>query len=111
MESLQSTLMTYLSQVPDFRHARGQRYSWSYLLALVAAAVAAGQRNVVAMVSWAHAHRQELLAALQPACPRLPSAATCRGCWCTSTWPRWKRKWPPTTRPWTVLMRRAAVSR
>ncbi len=78
MESLQSTLLAYLSQVPDFRHARGQRFAWAYLLALVAAAVAAGQRNVVAMVDWAARHREELLTTLQPACPRLPSAATWR---------------------------------
>lgn len=78
MESLQSTLLAYLGQVPDFRQARGQRFAWAYLLALVAAAVAAGQRNVVAMVDWAQAHRQELLAALHPACPRLPSVATWR---------------------------------
>lgn len=78
MESLQSTLMTYLNQVPDFRHARGQRFAWAYLLALVAAAVAAGQWTVLSMALWARMHRAELLAALQPACPRLPSAATWR---------------------------------
>lgn len=78
MESLQSTLMQYLNQVPDYRHARGQRFAWPYLLALVAAAVAAGQWTVLAMAAWASAHRAELLAALQPACPRLPSPATWR---------------------------------
>ncbi len=78
MESLQSTLMNYLNQVPDFRHARGQRFAWSYLLALVVAAVAAGQWNVLTMAAWALAHRAELLAALQPDCPRLPSPATWR---------------------------------
>jgi hypothetical protein len=78
MESLESTLLAYLRQVPDFRCARGQRFAWAYLLALLAAAVAAGQRNGVAMVDWAQAHRPELLAALRPACPRLPSAATWR---------------------------------
>jgi predicted transposase YbfD/YdcC len=78
MEPLQSTLLAHLSQVPDFRHARGQRFAWSYLLALVAAAVAAGQTSVLAMVSWAHAHAGELYSTLQPACPRIPSAATWR---------------------------------
>jgi predicted transposase YbfD/YdcC len=78
MEPLQSTLLAHLSQVPDFRRARGQRFAWSYLLALVAAAVAAGQTSVLAMVSWAHAHAAELFGALQPACPRIPSAATWR---------------------------------
>lgn len=78
MEPLQSTLLAHLSQVPDFRHARGQRFAWSYLLALVAAAVAAGQTSVLAMVSWANAHAAELFCTLQPACPRIPSPATWR---------------------------------
>ncbi len=51
MEPLQSTLLAYLGQVPDFRHARGQRFAWSYLLALVTAAIAAGQTSILAMVS------------------------------------------------------------
>jgi predicted transposase YbfD/YdcC len=78
MESLQSTLLSYLTQVPDFRCARGQRFAWPYLLALVAAAVAAGQSTVLTMAVWARTHRTELLAALRPRCPRLPSTATWR---------------------------------
>jgi predicted transposase YbfD/YdcC len=78
MDPLQSTLLTYLDQVPDFRCARGQRFAWPYLLALVAAAVAAGQTTVLSMVEWAQAHRTELLATLGPARGRLPSAATWR---------------------------------
>jgi predicted transposase YbfD/YdcC len=78
MEPLQSTLLAHLSQVPDFRRARGQRFAWSYLLALVAAAVAAGQTSLLAMVSWANAHAAELYSTLQPACPRIPSVATWR---------------------------------
>lgn len=34
MEPLQSTLLAHLGQVPDFRHARGQRFAWAYLPAL-----------------------------------------------------------------------------
>jgi predicted transposase YbfD/YdcC len=78
MEPLQSTLLAHLSQVPDFRRARGQRFAWAYLLALVAAAVAAGQTSVLAMVDWAQAHAAELFSTLQPACPRIPSPATWR---------------------------------
>jgi predicted transposase YbfD/YdcC len=78
MEPLQSTLLAHLSQVPDFRRARGQRFAWAYLLALVAAAVAAGQTSVLAMVDWANAHAAELFSMLQPACPRIPSPATWR---------------------------------
>jgi predicted transposase YbfD/YdcC len=78
MEPLQSTLIAHLRQVADFRKARGQRFAWDYLLALVAAAVAAGQTSVVTMVAWAQEHADELIATLQPRCPRIPSAATWR---------------------------------
>jgi predicted transposase YbfD/YdcC len=78
MEPLQSTLLAHLGQVPDFRKARGQRFAWAYLLARVAAAVVAGQTTVLAMSVWADQHAAELLATLQPACPRVPSAATWR---------------------------------
>ena len=53
MEPLQSTLLAHLQQVSDFRKARGQRFAWSYLLALVAAAVVAGQTTVLTMTAWA----------------------------------------------------------
>ena len=49
-----------------------------YLLALVAAAVAAGQTTVLAMSAWAEQHAAERIATLQPACLRIPSAATWR---------------------------------
>jgi predicted transposase YbfD/YdcC len=78
MEPAQSTLLAYLRQVLDYRKARGQRFAWDYLLALVAAAVAAGQTSVVMMVAWAQAHADELFATLQPRCRRIPSAATWR---------------------------------
>ena len=78
MEPLQSTLMAHLRQVPDFRNARGQRFAWTYLLALVAAAVAAGQTTLLTMTDWADQHAAELIATLQPACPRMPSVATWR---------------------------------
>ena len=78
MEPLQSTLLAHLGQVPDFRKARGQRFAWAYLLALVAAAVAAGQTTVFTMSAWAEQHAAELIATLQPACPRIPSVATWR---------------------------------
>ncbi len=78
MEPLQSTLLSYLRQVPDFRKARGQRFAWAYLLALVAAAVAAGQTTLLAMTDWAEKHAEQLIATLQPECPRIPSAATWR---------------------------------
>jgi predicted transposase YbfD/YdcC len=78
MEPLQKTLFASLCQVADFRKARGQRFAWDYLLALVAAAVAAGQTSVAAMVAWAQAHADELFATLRPKRPRIPSLATWR---------------------------------
>lgn len=78
MELAQSTLLAHLTQVPDPRSAQGQRFVWSFLWAIAAAAVLAGQTTVTAIAAWAQAHRQELLAALQPAKPRLPSQATLR---------------------------------
>ena len=82
MEPLQSTLLAQLTQVPDFRKARGQRYAWSYLLAIVTAALVAGQKGVLEMATWAKQHAAELLSTLQPDCPRIPSAATLRRVLC-----------------------------
>ncbi len=82
MEPLQSTLLAYLAQVPDPRCERGRRYSWLYLLAIVAAAIAAGQTTVLDMAQWAQWHKDELIAGLQPQRPRLPSAATLRRALC-----------------------------
>jgi predicted transposase YbfD/YdcC len=78
MEPLKSTLLDYLTQVPDPRCRRGRRYAWSFLLALVASALLAGQRTVLDMALWSQRHAAELLAELQPARPRLPSPATLR---------------------------------
>lgn len=78
MEPLPASLLAYLTQVPDYRKARGQRFTWTYLLALVATAVAAGQTTALAMVSWANAHAPELFSTLQPTCPRIPAPATWR---------------------------------
>jgi predicted transposase YbfD/YdcC len=78
MEPLESTLLGYLNQVPDYRDRRGQRFAWSYLLALMAAAIAAGQTSMVAMVAWANEHAADLIASLRPGCPRIPSEATWR---------------------------------
>ena len=37
-----TTLTEALQPVPDPRHARGKRYSWLFLLTLIAAALASG---------------------------------------------------------------------
>ena len=78
MEPLPSTLLAYLAQVPDPRCPRGQRYSWPFVLAIIASALAAGQRTVLEIALWAKRHAPELQATLQPVRPRWPSPATLR---------------------------------
>ncbi len=78
MEPLQSTLLAKLAQVPDIRCLRGQRFAWSYLLAILTTGLAAGQTTIVDLVDWAQQHAAELIAQLQPKCRRIPSAATLR---------------------------------
>jgi predicted transposase YbfD/YdcC len=78
MEPLQSTLLAKLTQVPDIRCQQGQRYAWSYLLAILTAGLAAGQTTLLEIVAWAQQHADELIAQLQPKCPRIPSVSTLR---------------------------------
>jgi len=78
MEPLQSTLLAEVAQVPDIRSKRGQRFAWSYLLAILTAGLAAGQTTILGITDWAEQHAAELIAQLQPRCPRIPSAATLR---------------------------------
>lgn len=78
MEPLQSSLLAKLAQVPDIRSKHGQVFAWSYLLAILTAGLAAGQTTMLDLADWAQQHAAELLAQLQPKCPRIPSAATLR---------------------------------
>lgn len=78
MEPLQSTLLAKVAQVPDIRSKRGQRFAWSYLLAILTAGLAAGQTTILDLVNWAQQHAAELIDQLEPKCPRIPSAATLR---------------------------------
>lgn len=71
-----TTLVAALQQVPDPRNRRGRQHRWDYLLAVIAAAVVAGQRSGRAMAQWAHEHETELVAWLQPKRGRVPSRAT-----------------------------------
>ena len=77
-----TTLCASLRDVPDKRHAQGQRYEWLYLLTLIAAALLAGQRSLTAMMQWLWAHKEELLQALQPKRRCLPSLSTLRRVLC-----------------------------
>jgi len=61
MDKLQcSTVMGALKVVPDPREARGQRYPWWLLLALLGGALASGQRTAHAMADWVRLHAVEV---------------------------------------------------
>jgi len=44
-----TTLTDALKSIPDPRRARGKRYSWLFLLTLIVAALASGQKTVNAI--------------------------------------------------------------
>lgn len=78
MEPLQSSLLAKLAQVPDIRCQQGQVFAWPYLLAILTAGLAAGQTTILDLADWAQQHAAELIAQLQPKCPRIPSVSTLR---------------------------------
>lgn len=71
-----SGLAQYLAQVYDVRSRRGQRYEWSYLLVLLAAALLAGEKTLVGMHHWLRMHETELVKVLRPRRRCLPSLLT-----------------------------------
>ena len=73
-----TSLAAALSEVPDPRAARGQRYPWSLLLLLIGAAVASGQPHGRAISQWVREHAEVLQAALDWHAPHWPSEATLR---------------------------------
>jgi predicted transposase YbfD/YdcC len=73
-----TTFMGTLKDVPDPRQARGQRYSWSFLLTLTCSALASGQRTAHAIAHWIQLHATELLEQLQPPRLSVPSESTIR---------------------------------
>ena len=73
-----STLLEALTDVPDPRKARGQRYAWVLLLTLMSAALASGHRTAHAMADWVRLHTAELREALHVSRERLASEATLR---------------------------------
>lgn len=74
-ESQYSTLLAALEQVPDPRHARGQRYRWRTLLLIIVAGLASGGQTPRGIAHWAHLHRRTLQALL-PEVRRIPSEST-----------------------------------
>jgi predicted transposase YbfD/YdcC/urease gamma subunit len=71
-----STLLQVLQGIPDPRKARGQRYSWLLLLALVSAALASGQKSGHAIAHWVSLHAVELRERLRPPRASMPSEST-----------------------------------
>ncbi len=71
-------LVSALSDIPDPRQRRGQRYAWPVLLTLVAAALVSGAQSVRAIGQWATERRDELVPLLGVPVGRLPSTATLR---------------------------------
>lgn len=73
-----STLVGVLQGIPDPRKARGQRYPWLFLLALVAAALTSGQQTGHAIAHWMSLHAEELQERLRPPRASMPSESTLR---------------------------------
>ncbi len=73
-----SDLRAALSDVPDPRQRRGQRYPWPVLLTVIAAALVSGQQGLRAVAQWVAEHADAVgpLVGLPPG--RVPSAATLR---------------------------------
>ena len=73
-----SSVMTMLSALPDPRKARGKQLEWTFIWAIIFAAMLHNQRGATAIAHWSSLHATELLAAFQPARSRLPSESTIR---------------------------------
>jgi predicted transposase YbfD/YdcC len=73
-----TTLMQVFQGIPDPRKARGKRYPWLYLLALIGAALASGQKTAHAIAHWVMLHGPELLEHLCPPRSSIPSESTIR---------------------------------
>ena len=71
-----STLLAAVSHVPDPRHKKGQRFSWSFLLSVILAAVASDPRAAHAIAHWVSLHADELREGLHPPRPEMPSEST-----------------------------------
>jgi len=77
-EQKYTTLMESLKDVPDPRHARGKRYPWLFLLALICCAIASGQGTGHGIAHWISLRATEFLEQLKPPRWRIPSESTIR---------------------------------
>lgn len=73
-----TSLAAALGDVPDPRHARGQRYPWPLLLVLISAALVSGQPHGRGIGQWVREHAPTWRPALGWAVDRWPSEATLR---------------------------------
>ena len=73
-----ATLTQVFQGIPDPRKARGKRYPWLYLLALLGAALASGQQTAHAIAHWIMLHGPELIEHLCPPRKSIPSESTIR---------------------------------
>ena len=73
-----TTLMEVFQSIPDHRKARGKRYPLAYLLALISAAIAAGQKAGRGIAQWIHMHANDVMECLDPPRQSMPSASTIR---------------------------------
>src|SRR4051794_11425746 len=73
-----SSLMALLTQVPDYRKARGKQLEWDFLWGVIVTAMLSHQRGAAAIAHWASRQASTLLAAFHPTKGRVPSEATIR---------------------------------
>ena len=73
-----STLVDVFQDMVDPRMRRGRRYSWVFLLILIASAIASGQQTAHAIAHWVRLHADELRERLQSPRASLPSESTLR---------------------------------
>src|SRR6476646_768228 len=73
-----SSLMALLTEVPDYRKARGKQLEWDFLWGVIATAMLSHQRGAAAIAHWASRQASSLIAAFHPAKGRIPSEATIR---------------------------------
>jgi predicted transposase YbfD/YdcC len=73
-----SSLMALLTEVPDYRKARGKQLEWHFLWGVIATAMLSHQRGAAAIAHWASLQASTLLAAFHPTKGRMPSEATIR---------------------------------
>ena len=71
-----SRFFEFLKMVPDPRRARGKRYPWEGILAIVVLGLAEGQKTVWGIARWAQLHREEILKGLAIAMRGVPSPGT-----------------------------------